>query len=227
MSVPYYFACLDLRGKRCLVVGAGAVGAEKANGLLDAGALVTVVAPNAEDDVRTLSRAGKIVWLERLYESGDLDDYFLAIAATSDADVNRRVHADAEARTMLVNVADAPDICNFILPAVHRTGSVAIAVSTSGASPALAQRIRDELAARYQDAVARLADMLLHLRPWAKQHLPTYALRKTFFDSIVRGQPDPIELIANSNYSALSELIKRRQREALAAADETVGSSRR
>src|SRR5262245_24024419 len=131
-------ACVDLERRSCLVVGAGPVGLEKARGLLECGAKVTVVAPEAAPEIGRLP----VRWLPRGYESADLDGQFLVVAATSREDVNRRVFADAEKRGLLCNVADVPELCSFILPAVHREGPIAVAVSTGGASPALAQRLR-------------------------------------------------------------------------------------
>ena len=118
MSETYYMACLDLRGRRCVVVGGGAVGLEKTRGLLLCGADVLVVSPRTHDDLLALDvtcRRGR-------YRRSDLDGAFLVVAATSDRRINERVHRDAEARGMLCNVADVPDLCNFILPAVHREG---------------------------------------------------------------------------------------------------------
>jgi siroheme synthase-like protein len=177
----YYMACLDLEGRRCLVVGGGAVGLEKASGLLDCGALVTVVAPDIDEELRGLPAE----LVEREYEQADLDGRFLVVAATSDNAVNRRVFADAETRGLLCNVADVPELCSFILPAVHRRGPLAIAVSTGGASPALAQRIREELAARYGDEHVELARLLRALRPWAKGRFATYEERRDFFQDLV------------------------------------------
>src|SRR3990172_1477050 len=134
----YYMACLDLEGRSCLVVGGGPVALEKASGLLDCGARVTVVAPELAGELRDLS----VELIERRYVTSDLEGRFLVVAATSDTELNRRVHADAEARALLCNVADVPELCSFILPAVYRRDPIAIAVSTGGASPALAQRIR-------------------------------------------------------------------------------------
>ena len=96
---------------------------------------------------------------------------------------------------MLVNVVDVPPLCNFILPAIIRTGPLAIAISTAGASPALAKRIRDEIADEYGEPYARLAVLLNEVRGWAKATLPTYQDRKVFFESIVNGEPDPVELL--------------------------------
>jgi siroheme synthase-like protein len=177
-------ACLDLEGRSCLVVGGGPVGLEKSLGLLACGAAVTVVAPELEPGFAELD----VELLQRSYEPADLEGRFLVIAATSDTDLNRRVYADAERRSMLCNVADVPELCSFILPAVHREGPIAIAVSTGGASPALAQRIRDEVAERYGVEHAELARRLEELRPWAKANLPTYEARRDFFRQLVEEQ---------------------------------------
>ena len=119
----------------------------------------------------------------------------MVIASTGDTDVNIRVYEDAERRAMLVNVVDVPPLCNFILPAIIRSGPLAIAISTAGASPALAKRIRNEIADEYGEPYAQLAVLLNEVRGWAKGTLPTYQDRKAFFESIVNGEPDPVELL--------------------------------
>ena len=117
------------------------------------------------------------------------------IAATNDSEVNIGVHEHAEARAMLVNVVDVPPLCNFILPAIVRSGPLAIAISTAGASPALAKRMKREISELFGEEYARLAVMLNEARGWAKATLPTYQERRDFFESIVNGEPDPIELL--------------------------------
>jgi len=209
MDNTLYIACLDLTGKLCLVVGAGPVGLEKMGGLLTSGAEVVVVAPESIDDVHGLADAGMIELRSRPYRTADLDGCFLVIAATSHIELNRLVHADADARNMLVNVADVPELCNFILPAIFRHGPLAIAISTAGASPALAQRMKQEASDAFDTAYARLAAILQQLRPWAKANLPTYADRKRFFDGIVNGRPDPIELLRGGRVDELDALIER------------------
>ena len=179
----YYMACLDLRDRRCVVVGAGAVGIEKIRGLLDCGARVTVVAPEADDALHSLP----VVWRPRRYKTRDLGGAFLVVAATSDNRVNRRVHADAERRSMLCNVADVPELCNFILPSVYRRDPIAVAVSTGGASPALAKRLRDDIGTRIGPEHAELAQRLQALRPWAKRRFETYDERRVFFEQFVDG----------------------------------------
>jgi precorrin-2 dehydrogenase / sirohydrochlorin ferrochelatase len=207
----YYMACLDLTGRRSLVVGAGPVALEKIEGLLYARARVTVVAPEAIDEVRNLAANGSIDWEQRPYRTEDLAGVFLTIAATSDTDLNTRIHADAEARSMLINVADVPHLCNFILPAVVREGPIAVAISTAGASPALAQRMKREARATLDPAYAELAEILEALRQWAKATLPTYQDRKAFFDAIVNGAPDPIDELRAGRKGQLLDRIARLQ----------------
>jgi siroheme synthase-like protein len=126
--------------------------------------------------------------------------------------VNIRVFEDAEARSMLVNVVDVPPLCNFILPAIVRTGPLAIAISTAGASPALAKRMKREVSELFGSEYAELAVLLNDARGWAKATLPTYQDRKVFFESIVNGEPDPIELLRAGDVQAVSDLIESAQR---------------
>jgi siroheme synthase-like protein len=211
-----YIACLNLEGRRALVVGAGSVGLEKINGLLACGASVSVVAPDVHTDVEELSEVGAIELLRRAYRTSDLDGCLLVVAATSDTDLNKSIYADSEARSMLVNVVDVPDLCNFILPAILREGPLAVAISTSGASPALAKRMKKEAGEMFGPEYAELAFMLDEQREWAKSTLPTYQDRKEFFEAIVNGEPDPIEMLRDEQVLAVRELIaeaKRRVKE--------------
>ena len=117
---------------------------------------------------------------------------------------------DAERRAMLVNVVDVPPLCNFILPAIVRTGPLAVAISTAGASPALAKRMKREISELFGEAYADLAVMLNDVRGWAKATLPTYQDRKVFFESIVNGDPDPIALLRAGDESARARPDRRR-----------------
>ena len=112
---------------------------------------------------------------------------------------------------------DVPPLCNFILPAIVRTGPLAIAISTAGASPALAKRIKSEIASKYGTEYARLAELLNDARGWAKSTLPTYQDRKVFFESIVNGDPDPVELLRQGDEQAVLDLIAAAQRTAVPA----------
>jgi precorrin-2 dehydrogenase / sirohydrochlorin ferrochelatase len=177
----HYIACLDLKGRDCLVVGGGNVGHEKITGLLACGAHVTVVAPEISDEVAALP----VEILQREYRASDLDGRRLVIAATSLEEVNRRVYADAEERNLFCNVADVPELCSFILPAVHRHGPIVVSVSTGGASPALAQWLRDSFAAQIGEQHEALAHELRSRRPWAKENLGTYEERRDYFQQLV------------------------------------------
>jgi precorrin-2 dehydrogenase / sirohydrochlorin ferrochelatase len=217
LDTPFYIACLKLTGRRCLVVGGGEIGLEKVEGLLACDGEVTLIAPEAEPALREYAGEGSIHWEQRPYGGAeDLEGVFMAIAATNDTDVNIAVYDDAERRAMLVNVVDVPPLCNFILPAIVRTGPLAIAISTAGASPALAKRIKREVEGQFGEPYARLAVLLNEVRGWAKGTLPTYQDRKVFFEGIVGGDPDPIALLRDAaepaaGEQAVRELIARAQ----------------
>jgi precorrin-2 dehydrogenase/sirohydrochlorin ferrochelatase len=217
LDTPFYIACLKLTGRRCLVVGGGDIGLEKVEGLLACDGAVSVIAPEAHPQLRAYAQEGSIRWEQRAYEGeSDLEGVFMAIAATDDTDVNIAVYDDAERRAMLVNVVDVPPLCNFILPAIVRSGPLAIAISTAGASPALAKRMKREIEGQFGESYARLAVLLNEVRGWAKGTLPTYQERKEFFEGIVGGDPDPVALLRESETpeggdEAVRELIARAQ----------------
>jgi siroheme synthase-like protein len=217
LDTPFYIACLKLTGRRCLVVGGGEIGLEKVEGLLASNGRVVLVAPDAVPELQALAAEGSIAWERREYRPEDLERTFIVIAATDDTDVNIRIYEDAERRAMLVNVVDVPPLCNFILPAIVRTGPLAIAISTAGASPALAKRIKREIADAYGPEHARLAELLNDARGWAKGNLPTYQDRKAFFEGIVNGDPDPIALLRAGDEDGVRQLIARARETASAA----------
>ncbi|MDX6689938.1 MAG: precorrin-2 dehydrogenase [Solirubrobacteraceae bacterium] len=212
LDTPFYIACLKLSGRRCLVVGGGEIGLEKVEGLLACDATVRLISPDAVPELRELAQDGAIEWQRRDYDRADLEGSFMAIACTDDTEINIRVYEDAEQRAMLVNIVDVPPLCNFILPAIVRSGPLAIAISTAGASPALAKRMKREIGELFGDEYARLAIMLNDARGWAKGTLPTYQDRKRFFESIVNGEPDPIELLRRGDERAVLDLIAAAQR---------------
>jgi precorrin-2 dehydrogenase/sirohydrochlorin ferrochelatase len=213
LDTPFYIACLKLSSRRCLVVGGGEIGLEKVEGLLACDADVTLISPAANDALTALAAEGSIAWEQREYAGAeDLEGVFMVIACTDDTDINIRVFDDAERRAMLVNIVDVPPLCNFILPAIVRTGPLAIAISTAGASPALAKRMKAEVSELFGEEYARLAIMLNDARGWAKGTLPTYQDRKAFFEGIVNGEPDPIALLRAGDEAAVLDLIAAAQR---------------
>jgi siroheme synthase-like protein len=155
----HYVACLDLTGKRCLVVGRSA------------------------QKVRALEAAGAEVLEVDEYDSSQLEDVWLVIVV--DVSQGERVFADATERRIFCNVEDVPERCTFILPALHRRGPITVAVSTAGASPALAQHLRDKFAGQVGFEHEQLAYELRRIRPWVKQNFHTYAERREYFQDRV------------------------------------------
>jgi precorrin-2 dehydrogenase / sirohydrochlorin ferrochelatase len=208
LETPFYVACLKLKGRRCAVVGGGEIGLEKVEGLLACDGDVTLISPGAGAELERLAQEGSIRWERREYAGpADLEGVFMVIACTDSTDTNIRIYDDAERRAMLVNIVDVPPLCNFILPAIVRTGPLAIAISTAGASPALAKRMKREVAELFGEEYAQLAVMLNDVRGWAKGTLPTYQDRKAFFEGIVNGEPDPIELLRAGDAQTVRDLV--------------------
>jgi len=151
---------VKLDGRQVLVVGAGRVGEPKIRGLLPTGARIRVVAYEASDAVREWDRLGQIVLEERGFVLSDLENVFLVVVATSSRDLNEFVFGEAHARGVLCNVVDVPEQCDFYYPAVVQRGDLQIAISTSGQSPSLAQRIRQQLEQKFGPGYARwVADL--------------------------------------------------------------------
>ena len=144
---PYYPVFLDIRGRRCVVIGGGELGEEKVDRLVDYGADTVVIAPSLTENLSAMAGRGEIAWIDRGYRDGDLEGAFIAIVAdTSDSAVNEVVSAEARERNVPLNVNDVTHLCTWIAPAVVRRGEVIVAASTGGASPALARKLREELA---------------------------------------------------------------------------------
>ena len=167
---------------------------------------MTLISPEAVPELQELAAEGSIAWERREYAGAqDLDGVFMVIAWTDSTQTqHRRSTTTPSERAMLVNVVDVPPLCNFILPAIVRTGPLAIAISTAGASPALAKRMKAEVAELFGEEYARLAVMLNDARGWAKGTLPTYQDRKEFFEGIVNGDPDPIALLRAGDERAVA-----------------------
>jgi precorrin-2 dehydrogenase/sirohydrochlorin ferrochelatase len=160
----YPIGLIGLERRRTVVVGGGKVAARKVAGLLDAGAEVTVISPAFVPELRVLAGRG-VTLISRAYRQGDLADVFLVIAATNNPSINESVWQEAEERGCLVNVVDDPTRCNFIVPAIVRRGEVVVTVSTGGASPALARRLREQLETLIGPEYGELGALLAELRP--------------------------------------------------------------
>ena len=168
-----YAVFLALHGRKCVIVGAGDVGGRKIGGLLDSGAEVVVIGPQATSEVREHARDGRIAWIGREYAEGDLDGAFLAIAATDDRAVNKRVAEEAAERRVLLNVVDDPELCMFTAPSLLKRGDLTVAISTNGRSPAMARKVREDLEERfpknYGDLVTAAAEARDALREEGRQ----------------------------------------------------------
>ncbi len=203
----YYPIFLKVEQKLCVVIGGGPVAERKITSLLEAGARVKVIAPEITERIKTLAREGKIIWEERPYRSGDLKDAFLVIAATNNPQVQEEVFAEAEERKIFCNVVDKPALCSFIVPSVVKRGRLQIAISTSGASPALAKRLREQLEELFGPEYAEYLELMA---AWRKEilarELPE-AERQKLFEQLVlapiplwlkRGERDLVKALAQS-----------------------------
>ena len=168
-EVTYYPVFLKVSQKKCVVVGGGRVAMRKVKALLEYGADVEVVSPCLCPELMALAESGAIAAVKREYREGDLKGAFVAIAATDNVDINRRLVAEARRSAVLVNVVDDPGNCDFILPSYLRRGDVTVAVSTGGRSPALARRIRSRLEEEIGEDYALLADLIGEVRSELRQ----------------------------------------------------------
>ncbi len=166
---PYYPISLNVQGKKCLVVGGGNVALRKVQALIEHGADVEIVSPNFCPELTELEKEKAVRAIHRNYKPEDLEDAFIAIAATDDINTNEKVAAEARRLGILVNVVDDPNNSNFIAPSYFRRGDIIVAISTSGKSPALARKIRSELENNFQAEYAQLALVADEVRSELKQ----------------------------------------------------------
>lgn len=181
----YYPVLLNLEGKRCLVIGDRWSAEERVNGLLEAGAQVTVRDPRLRPALRTHWEAGRISWEPHEFEEGCLAGYFLVVSATHDAELNHRVWQEAEHRGVLVSSVDDTPNSRFIYPAIHRQGDLVVAVSTSGRSPALASRLRDQIGAELGPEYDRFLEIVAPLRGELSARIPDFETRKRIWHRVV------------------------------------------
>jgi siroheme synthase-like protein len=162
--VGYYPVFLEMKDRRCVVIGGGAVAERKVEGLAAVGANVTVISPSITDGLRELLERGVIRHVAREYQTGDRAGYDLVFVATDNPEINAVVSSEARSLRIWVNSADDPDHCDFILPGVIRRGDLAVAVSTSGVSPAVARAIREELDEYFTADYARFVQIAGEVR---------------------------------------------------------------
>jgi precorrin-2 dehydrogenase / sirohydrochlorin ferrochelatase len=200
----YYPVNLDIQKRACLVIGGGGVGTRKVKTLLDCGAVVTVISPRVSAQLQEMATAGLIILEKRAYRAADLEGKFLVIGATDDQALNRRIHADAEALNTLCNIADRPEICNFILPAIVNRGDLVLAISTSGKSPAYAKILRKDLETQFGEEyepflflMGAIRDRLLSKKHEPEAHKPLFnkLITAGLLDLIREGRTEQIDAL--------------------------------
>ncbi len=184
----YYALFADLAGRPCVVVGGGIVAQRKVARLLHCGAQVTVISPDMTARLRALARTGAIRHVARRFRPADLRGAWLVFAATDEAAINQSVYRTASRARIFANVVDRPALCSFIAPSIFTRGALTVAVSTGGASPTVAKRLRRVLGRTIGAEYVPMLRLLSNLRGMAKQQLPSYNDRKRYFDQLVQGR---------------------------------------
>ena len=203
--MKYYPVNLDIRNRKCLVVGGGAVGTRKVMTLLDCGAKVTVVSTDVAEKLQELSDSDIIKLEKRPFQISDLDEMFLVMGATDNQEINREIHSEAERLGILCNIADRPEDCNFILPAIVNRGDLIIAISTSGKSPAFAKKMRKDLEKKFGTEYAEFLKLMGEIRNklLSEDHEPE--AHKHLFEQLIKR--DLVEMIKDRDIAAVNLLL--------------------
>jgi precorrin-2 dehydrogenase/sirohydrochlorin ferrochelatase len=203
----YYPVNLDIKGRQCLVVGGGRVGSRKVDTLVQCGAVVTVVSAEVSPTVKQLADEKAILLKQRAYRASDVEGMFLVIGATDNETLNRQINADAERLNLLCNIADRPEICNFILPAIVRRGSFVMAISTAGKSPAFAKHVRKRLETQFGPEYGVVLELMGAIRSklLAGAHEPE--VHKPLFEQLIDG--DLVALIKDQQIDRIDQLLER------------------
>lgn len=204
--MEFYPIYVDIKNRPCTVIGGGVIAERKVGSLLESGANVRVISPVVTEALAAWGAEGKICVENRPYQDGDLADTFLAVSATDDMRVNEAVADEANRRQLLLNVVDIPRLCNFIVPAVVEQGPLVLAVSTSGTSPAMAKRIRQDLQTKYGPEYAVFLRMLGQMRERVKQHFATQAERQRFWETLI--ESDILVLIQQGRIGEAEEKMQ-------------------
>lgn len=203
-----YPVMLEVRGRRCVVIGGGTIGEGKVRGLVSAGAHVTLIDPAPTSGIRDLSELGAVTLVLRPYQAGDLKGAFLAVAATDDGATNGEIFREAEAEKVLFNAVDDSQHCHFAVPSIIRRGDLLICLSTGGKSPALAKRLRKKLSREFGEEYATLVDLLAEVREAA------IAVREVDFDDWAARweaalEADLIKLVREGRYEEVKDCVWR------------------
>ena len=201
----YFPVHLDIRARNCLVVGGGSVGTRKVITLLRCGANVTVISPVVSERLCKLAESNSILLKKRSYRTQDLDGMFLVIGATDDESLNRKISGDAERRNTLCNIADRPEICNFILPAIVQRDDLVITISTSGKSPALAKKLRKTLENHFGEEYGDFLRLMGAIRTTLLNQSHEPEAHKQLFEKLVNS--DLIAMIREGEKEGINALL--------------------
>jgi len=201
----YYPIFVNLKDQPCTIIGGGKIAEGKVEGLLDAGATITVISPALTPALQNLADEKQFTYIERIYQNGDLDGAFMVICATDQNDINHRVWLDASENHQLVNVVDDTPRCNFIAPAILRKGDLSIAISTGGKAPAMAVRLKEFLDKNIGPEYARFLELAGQLRSPLAKHIPDFETRKALWYQIL--DAGVLDLLSQGNESEAMDLI--------------------
>ena len=203
--MKYYPVHLDINNRNCLVVGGGGVGTRKVKTLLDCGARVTLVSPKVSPQLRDLAASGDIILKERSYQSDDLSNMFLVIGATDDEKLNKQISSDADRLNTLCNIADRPEVCNFILPSIVHRDDLVITISTSGQSPAMAKKLRKSLENQFGKEYGTLLRLMGAIRKKLLQQAHEPEAHKPLFEQLINS--DLIGMIQENKNDDINALL--------------------
>ena len=203
--MKYYPVHLNINNRDCLVVGGGGVGTRKVKTLLDCGARVTVVSLEVSQQLRDRAKSGDITLAERSYRSEDLNGMFLVVGATDDEKLNKQISSDADRLNMLCNIADRPEVCNFILPSIVHRDDLVITISTSGQSPALAKKLRKALENQFGEEYGKLLRLMGAIRIKLLQQAHEPEAHKPLFERLINS--DLIEMIQEGEVEKIDSLL--------------------
>ena len=204
--MPLLPVSLNLKGRCCVVIGGGRVAVRKIATLLEAGAKVRLIAPQIEPRLKQLAQASRIEWKPRQWKKCDLDRAWLVIAATGDREVNRKIKTEASRKKIWVNAVDDPENCTVIFPAHFSRGGIQIAVSTSGQSPALARKIKEELESEWSLNAGKALEVIAQFRRQVKTKLADPEQRFRFWDQAL--QPKVLKLIRQGKTAEVKRALQ-------------------
>jgi len=206
MKMKYYPVCLDVSGRRCVIIGGGEVAERKARRLTDCGAEVLVVSESLSPALQAMKAEGCLSHIKADYSRDLIDGAFLVIGATDRAEVNEAVSRDARKQGILVNIVDDPGRCNFILPSLYRRGDLLIAITTGGKSPALAKKLRKEMARHFGPEYETFLKIMGQIRGKVISRGYSSEKNKALFESII--DSDIINHIREKRWDKVKEVIR-------------------